>query len=273
MKKNPLPSLVAFDGEARTGKGTVVKGTADYLQSTCGYTTMLIDAGQVFRTLAVAAKRAGVDTNDASQIDAFLLDETRAEECVQFVKQVHRLPEAEREALIYTNTVGAMSAQVGARPDSQSFKDKLLCKWLRDAREEGYQVVLLDGRALEETGAMLVQRGLCHLALGLYFVCDSRVGAMRTLGFADHDYENLDDTSRQAVDQLVVQIADRNRSDRERAVQPLVRPDAPVVQLPDVIAGDETEYIIDTSATMPKSAMVAPVAHYAAQVLAATIAK
>jgi len=72
---HPLPKLVTFDGEARSGKGTIVQTTKDYLRDECGYEVMLIDAGQVFRVLVVGATRAGVDVNDPGAIDAFLADE------------------------------------------------------------------------------------------------------------------------------------------------------------------------------------------------------
>ena len=67
-----LQKLVTFDGEARSGKGTVVQATKDYLRDECGYSVMLIDAGQVFRVLVVGATRAGVDMDNPDAIDAFL---------------------------------------------------------------------------------------------------------------------------------------------------------------------------------------------------------
>src|SRR5690606_4618834 len=140
------------------------------------------------RVLVVGATKAGVDINDPVALDAFLGDDEQAEKCVQLVKQVYHMTKDERDALLYTNEVGANSAKVGARPLSQAFKDELLKKWLRDAREEGYEVVLLDGRALEETGSMLETKGLCSFVMGLYFVCDAKVGARRTLGYAATEY-------------------------------------------------------------------------------------
>ena len=57
------------------------------------------------------------------------------------------MDKAERDSLLYTNQVSANSATIGARPLSQIFKDNLLRKWLIDARNEGFDTVLLDGRA------------------------------------------------------------------------------------------------------------------------------
>lgn len=258
---NPLPKLVTFDGEARSGKGTIVQATKDYLRDECGYKVMLIDAGQVFRVLVVAAMRAGINLEDATAIDDFLGNEQNSHDCVDLVKSVYHMTKDERDTLLYTNEVGANSAKVGARPLSQEFKDELLRKWLHDARIEGYSVVLLDGRALEETGAMLAAQGLCEHLLGLYFVCDAQMGALRTLGFAGKAYDNLVEFEQIEVDTLVRQIETRNAADYSRAVQPVIPPqNAPVWQLPAAAPQDvSSQCIVDTSASMSKLAMTRPV--------------
>lgn len=272
MTKNSLPRLITFDGEARSGKGTVVQGVKDYLRDEAGYKVMLIDAGQVFRTLVVAATRAGIDLDNPSQIDAFLADETSAEHCVELVKAVYHMAKSERDALLYTNQVGENSAKIGARPLSQQFKDLLLEKWLRDARTEGFDVVLLDGRSLEAVGDSLERQALCEFILGLYFVCDPVVGARRTLGWADTEYDELPDASQREVDELVRQINERNRRDQTRSVQPIAPPtQAPTMYLPDAVDIDSAQprpmVVVDTSATMSKSVMIQPVARLAQAVL------
>ncbi len=272
--QNPLPKLVTFDGEARSGKGTVVGLVKDYLRDERGHKVMFIDAGQVFRVLVVAVARAGVDIDSPQAIDVYLADETNATTAVQLVKDVYHMSSQEREALLYTSEVSVNSAKIGARPLSQAFKDDLLRKWLRDARQEGYDTVLLDGRALEETGEMLEREGLCTYVLGLFFVCDPVVSAQRTLGHMPVPYRQLDDTLRAQVDELVAQIEARNRSDRERAVQPVVEPaGAPryvVTEVPEILPAGQPRpmAIIDRSPEVPLEVMVRPIAktiaHYVA---------
>lgn len=267
-----LPKLITFDGEARSGKGTIVQATKDMLRDQLGRKVMLIDAGQVFRCLVVAASNAGVNLEDPNAIDAFLSDEASVDDCVEFVKSVYHMPKDEREAMLYTNAVGANSAKIGARPLSQSFKDDLLRKWLRDAGQEGYEIVLLDGRALEEAGIWLQDEQLCEFVMGLYFVCDPIVGARRTLGFAAKQYNELSSDEQALVDELVAQIDARNEADRNREVQPIVRPNnAPVFLLPntsDFTAVDgRFMATIDTSADMTKQAMSEPVANMVASQL------
>jgi hypothetical protein len=133
-----LPTLITFDGDARSGKGTIVSLVKDYLRDERGRRVMLIDAGQIFRVLVVVCREAGVDLDSQDQIDAYLADETRQTEAIARVKQVYRMPKADRETLLYSPTIGVDSAKIGARPLSQDFKDGFLRKWLRDARAEGF---------------------------------------------------------------------------------------------------------------------------------------
>lgn len=269
---NPLPILITFDGEARSGKGTIVQATKDYLRDTAGYKVMLIDAGQVFRVLVVGATNSGVDLDNPAAIDEFLNDNESAEECVRLIKQVYHMDKDQRDGLLYTNQVGRNSAKIGARPLSQAFKDQLLKKWLGDARQEGYQIVLLDGRALEEVGAMLEQENLCQFKVGLYFICDPYVGARRTLGYAKTQFDKLASEDQAKVEELVKQINARNQSDRDRVVQPIKKPtSAPTIYLPDVteLATSQSRFMatVDTSADMTKQQMTGPVMQLIAELL------
>jgi len=233
---------------------------------------MLIDAGQVFRCLVVAATNRGVDLDNPKAINAFLRDDESAEACVQFVKAVYHMEKIDRDALLYSPAVSVASAKIGAQPLSQAFKDELLKKWLRDARTEGFDIVLLDGRALEEVGQRLESDDLCDFILGLYFICEPRIGAMRTLGLIEQDYDELDADKKVQVDELVDQIEARNKADRERTVQPITPPvHAPVFNLPDVplqkIDGDRFMATIDTSSKLSKSEMAEPVVQLVAKTI------
>ena len=261
--QHPLPILITFDGEARSGKGTIVQAAKDHLRDNAGYKVMLIDAGQVFRVLVVAATRAGVDLDNADAIDSFLGNDERVKDCLDLVKEVYHMDKDERDGLLYTNEVGHNSAKIGARPLSQYFKDELLKSWLRDARSEGFQIVLLDGRALEEVGSHLENDGLCDFRLGLYFICDPIIGARRTLGFASRQYEDLNADEQSAVDELVTQIQTRNEADEKRPVQRLVRPSHTTIShLPTIeptTSDGRPIYLLDTSKDMSKEDMSAPV--------------
>ena len=264
------PRLITFDGEARSGKGTIVQFTKDYLRDELGLKVMLIDRGQTFRTLVVAAARAGINLDDTEAIDAYLSDPTVVAECVQFVKDVYHMTKSERDGLLYTNEVGENSAKIGARPASQTFVANLTKKWLHDADNEGYEVVLIDGRALTDISREMDAEGLCEYRLGLYFVCDYGVGARRTLGYAAIPYDELTTERRDEVDTLVAQIKVRNQRDFDRDVERLARPDAPLLAVPDLegiemINPDQPMAVIDTSAEVNKTEMSLPVAQLVAR--------
>lgn len=260
-----LPKLVTFDGAARSGKGTIVSLVKDHLRDALGLRVMLIDAGQVFRVLVTVMTSASVDLDDPDAIDAYLSDTDNVEFCVRRVKQVYRMSKSEREALLYAPEISVNSAKIGARPLSQEFKDNLLRKWLRDAHAEGVEVVLLDGRALQEVGGMLADEGLCQYVLGLFFVCDPIVSAQRTLGFMPRPYDQLEAALKREVDALVDQINARNTADQTRTVHPVVPPAGTptylVSELPEVLPdGDPCPMaIIDRSVELPFETMADPV--------------
>lgn len=263
MSIHTLPALFTFDGQARSGKGTVVHAVKRSLQLR-SINTMLIDAGQVFRVLVVSVIKHGVDVDSPDAIDLFLSDEQMLQEAKILVKEVYHMKHAERDALLYTPQVGVNSAKVGARPLAQEFKDNLLRKWLKDAINEGCEVVLIDGRALEEVGSMLEEEGLCEYRMGFYFLCNPQTGARRTLGYSNKDCEQLSNEQKDEIDKMAMQIVERNRSDAERAVHPIVLPkNALSFALPDLDyepRGSGREMIvIDTSADMTKDQMVRPV--------------
>ena len=262
---NFLPKLITFDGDARSGKGTIVSLVKDYLRDELGRKVMLIDAGQVFRVLVVQMTQAQIDFDNAEKIDAYLRDEKHLAASISRVKQVYRMTKIERDALLYGYEISINSAKVGARSLSQKFKDDLLRKWLRDARDEGYEVVLLDGRALGEVGEMLARENLCNYVLNLFFVCDPVVSAQRTLGFMPRAYDALDAATQQKIDEQIAQIEARNRADRERAMQPVVPPaNAPrylVSELPDRLPERLPcpAVIVDRSVELPFETMALPV--------------
>lgn len=272
MTQQPtVPILITFDGEARSGKGTIVQATKDYIRDECGRKVMLIDRGQTFRVLVVATARASVDNNDPAAIDAYLANPENVVACVQFVKDVYRMGKEERDSLLYTNEVGENSAKIGARPASQNFVANLTKKWLRDAGNEGYEVVLVDGRSLEKIAHEMHDEGLCDYRMGLYFVCDAVVGARRTLGYAATPYGDLTTEQREEVDALVIQIHERNRRDRERETDQLIPPvGAPLWRLPassPISNSSMPMYIVDTSAEINKEEMSRPVAERVGEVL------
>lgn len=276
MKSPNLPKLITFDGEARSGKGTVVQAAKDYLRDECGLKPMLIDRGQTFRSLVVGANRASVDLDNPDAIDEYFSNPDSIEAATQLVKDIYHMDKDEREGLLYTNAVGVASAKIGGRPASQDFAVTLTKKWLRDAADEGYDVVLLDGRCLEQLGHDLQADELCQYVLGLYFICDSQVGARRTLGYAAKGFEELTDAQQTEVTDLIEQIKARDHADKTRKVEQLTRPqhaiecNLPTIPSPDSLTGTPPMLLIDSSAEISKDEMSLPVSMLVAQILKST---
>jgi cytidylate kinase len=268
---NSVPKLITFDGEARSGKGTIAHYIKHELQER-GTNVMLTDRGQIFRVLVVAAERLKTDFDDPAQLDSFLGDPAQLESAAKLIKDVYKMPHEERDALLYTKRVGENSAKMGGRPLAQEFSIRLMEQWFRDAKNEGVEVILLDGRALENKGVKLEKKGLCDYVLGLYFTCDPQVGARRTLGYANKEYAELTAEEKADVDGLVAQIKERNHADMTRDVQRLGQPATPhhfrLPDLPALPAGLGRQMaVIDTSAEISKAAMCEPVFKLVEQVL------
>ncbi len=64
----PEPPVIAIDGPAASGKGTLARGVAEEL----GF--HLLDSGALYRLVAVAAQRQGVDALDAQGLGAIAQD-------------------------------------------------------------------------------------------------------------------------------------------------------------------------------------------------------
>jgi CMP/dCMP kinase len=80
---NPRPMrtrpIVAIDGPAGAGKSTVARRVADRL----GF--VLVDTGALYRSVALAAKRAGLDFKDATRVEALAESLVRAS-ALKFVR-------------------------------------------------------------------------------------------------------------------------------------------------------------------------------------------
>ena len=102
--EDPVP-VIAIDGTSASGKGTVAAKVARAL----GF--HYLDSGALYRLVAVAALRAGVDLADEAQLAALAegLD-------VEFGEGRVRLAGEDVTAALRTEEVSALASQVAARP-------------------------------------------------------------------------------------------------------------------------------------------------------------
>lgn len=264
MTQSNIPLLITFDGEARSGKGTIVHRTQSSLRDN-GFTVLTIDRGQLFRGIAAMAHKQNVDCDSPAAVEQFLQQENVLDEVLDLLRTVPTLSDDERDALLYTARIGEDSAKIGACPLSQSLAIDLLRQRIVRAGREQIDVVLVDGRALEKLARDIDSDKLAHYLLGFYFICDAQVGARRTLKLYDRNYDDLKPEEKQQVDALVQQIKQRNRADRERSTEPLVRPSIAPTILPAGPPLDQQLHLIDTSSNISKEAMSKPIVDYIVQ--------
>lgn len=130
--------VVAIDGPAGAGKSTVTRKVAERL----GY--VIVDTGALYRVVALAAERAGVDFDDAARVAA-LAESLVAENAVQLRRTddgaMHVLLRGQDVSLaIRAQTIGQGASKVSAHPGVRA---ALLELQRGQGREGG---VVLEGR-------------------------------------------------------------------------------------------------------------------------------
>ncbi len=130
--------IVAIDGPAGAGKSTVARRLAD----TLGY--VLVDTGAMYRVVALAARRAGVDWADADGVGR-LADQLVAARALAFHRDAERGVRVELEGVDVSNAIRTPDMGMGASDVSahKPVRDALL-DLQRQAGEVGG--VVLEGR-------------------------------------------------------------------------------------------------------------------------------
>lgn len=130
--------MVAIDGPAGAGKSTVTRKVAERL----GY--VIVDTGALYRVVALAAERAGIDFEDEARVGA-LADALVAESAVQLRRaddgamQVY-LRGQDVSVAIRSQSIGLGASKVSAHP---AVREALLELQRGQGREGG---VVLEGR-------------------------------------------------------------------------------------------------------------------------------
>lgn len=218
-RKRPV---VAIDGPAGAGKSTVTKRVAKAL----GY--LIVDTGAIYRTVALAAQRAGLDFDDAEGVGA-LAEGLAAREGVRLVGDADGtrvlLDGEDVSGSIRTPLVSQGASKVSAQPRVRA---ALLELQRAGGREGG---VVLEGR---DIGTVVFPQA----DVKIYLDASAEERARRRANDAAH-------TGSQAGQAAVAEaIAARDQSDTTRAASPLT------------LAADAT--LIDTT-TMPIETVVATV--------------
>jgi cytidylate kinase len=215
-KAKRIRPVVAIDGPAGAGKSTVTRRVAEAL----GYT--MVDTGALYRTVALACRRAGVSFEDQGAVGhvASQLADGSVLSMAQEAGQTRVTLRGEDVSLaIRSQEVGQGASIVSAVP---AVRHALLDTQRMLGRDGG---VVLEGR---DIGSVVFPDAEAKF----FLTASVEVRARRR-------YEELAEKSTPPpIDEVRREVEERDRRDRERPI-------APLMQAPDAVLVDSSELSVD----------------------------
>ena len=206
---------IAIDGPAGAGKSTVARAAAKELNF------LYVDTGAIYRTVALAVDRLGIDPGDGEAVARALpalkirMDHGPSGEQRMF------LGEEDVSKAIRENRVSALASKVSALPQVRAF---LLDFQRQLARENN---VIMDGR---DIGTVVLPRAEVQVFLTAAPEARARRRLLELeLRGQQADYETI-----------LKEIVQRDKQDRERAA-------APLKQAEDAVLLDTTQLNLEQS--------------------------
>lgn len=206
----PLPPVIAIDGPAASGKGTIAQGVADTLG------LHYLDSGSLYRLVALVAARKGVGERDEARL-ATLVRSLNA----VFDHQRIRLDGAEVTEQIRAEAVSAAASRIAVLP---AVRSALLVRQRAFRRAPG---LVADGR---DMGTVVFP----DAGLKIYVLASAEVRAGRR-------YKQLIEKGNSVtLEGLLFDIRERDARDSARAA-------APLKAAADALILDTTALTIDAS--------------------------
>lgn len=206
---------IAIDGPAGAGKSTVARAAAKELNF------LYVDTGAIYRTVALAVDRLGIDPGDGEAVARALpalkirMDHGPSGEQRMF------LGEEDVSKAIRENRVSALASKVSALPQVRAF---LLDFQRQLARENN---VIMDGR---DIGTVVLPRA----EVKVFLTAAPEARARRRLLELEQRGQQAD------YDTILKEIVQRDKQDRERAA-------APLKQAEDAVLLDTTQLNLEQS--------------------------
>lgn len=223
MSKRLRP-VVAIDGPAGAGKSTVTRVVAQRLQY------LLVDTGAIYRAVALAAERAGIDWDDRERVAAFAQGLAEREgirlERGENGGQRVLLDGVDVSSAIRTLSIGQGASKVSAIP---GVRDALLELQRRAGSEGG---VVLEGR---DIGTVVFPDAEAKF----FLTASVAVRAKRR-----HD-ELLEKGDAPPLEQVMSEVMERDKRDSSRPIAPLKQAsDAVVVDSSNLGIEEVAELIV-----------------------------
>jgi CMP/dCMP kinase len=216
LPNRPRP-IVAIDGPAGAGKSTVARRLAD----TLGF--VFVDTGALYRTVAVAAKRAGVPWNDAGPVGE-LADALVARGAIAFDRDAERGVRVWLDGRDVTDAIREPDIGMGASTVSahKAVRDALLDLQRQAGRAGG---VVLEGR---DIGTVVFPEA----EVKFFLTARPEVRAKRRFD------ELTAKGQRVTLEDTMVEVRRRDEQDTTRAV-------APLRQAEDAMLVDNSDFGVD----------------------------
>lgn len=209
------PCTVAIDGPAGAGKSTIAKAAA------ARFGFIYVDTGAIYRTVGLAARRAGVDPKDAEGVTALLPSLSIRFDYTEEGTQRMLLGGEDVSGLIRTPEISLYASAVSAIPAVRAF----LLDMQRDMAKT--TSVVMDGR---DIGTVV----LPDAGLKIFLTASAEARANRR--FIELRQKGDPATFEEVLADMLV----RDKNDSTRAAAPLKAAD-------DAITVDTTEMTLDES--------------------------
>ena len=220
MREMNPPKLITIQGSARGGKGTLARALQENLAQ--DYRVHKIDQGLKFRILAITALGAGINKEDLDALAAFIALASTRKIVADRLIEASAWTKAQLEERYYSEAISNASGMVGKLENAHDVAVQLLLEEVR-AVAEHFDIILIDGRALQKYGELLEESGIVEYILAIDVHCDAFVSAQReTKIFAPEDGQTEHYTLEQTMKLLIAtrDIARRNSSDARRERDP-----------------------------------------------------
>ncbi|WP_183598697.1 (d)CMP kinase [Paenibacillus phyllosphaerae] len=214
---------VALDGPAGAGKSTVARQVAKRL----GY--VYVDTGAMYRAVTLAAIRSGIRPDEADKLRELVAS-----------LEIALMPGPEGQVVLLNGEdvteqirTRDVTLSVSAVAANEAVRAKLVDLQRKMASERG---IVMDGR---DIGTHV----LPDAELKVFLTASVQIRAFRR-------FQELKEEDRVPIEQLEREIAERDRSDEQREISPLIcAKDAVVLDSSDMTIEQVVEAILDMSRT------------------------